>query len=62
MPERVIAAAAIATPAPVGADGLDWTAGMGEEAVADLAATQASDRELQAYLERRRGWRRASVL
>ncbi len=52
LPDRVIAAAAIATPAPVGAEGLDWTAGMGEENVAELAATQGSDDELQAYLER----------
>ena len=52
LPDRVISAAAIATPAPVGAEGLDWTAGMGEENVAELAATRASDHELQAYLER----------
>jgi pimeloyl-ACP methyl ester carboxylesterase len=31
LPERVIAAASIASPAPVGAEGLDWTANMGEE-------------------------------
>jgi pimeloyl-ACP methyl ester carboxylesterase len=52
LPDRVISAAAIATPAPVGAEGLDWTVGMGEENVAELAATQGSDNELRAYLER----------
>jgi pimeloyl-ACP methyl ester carboxylesterase len=49
--ERVIAAASIASPAPVGAQGLDWTAGMGEENVAELAANGSSDDEFQAYLE-----------
>jgi pimeloyl-ACP methyl ester carboxylesterase len=52
LPERVIAAASIASPAPVDADGLDWTAGMGEENVAELAATQSSDAEFEAYLDR----------
>lgn len=51
LPERVIAAASIASPAPVGADGLDWTADMGEENVAELAASQASDDEFESYLE-----------
>lgn len=51
LPERVIAAASIASPAPVDADGLDWTAGMGEENVVELAANRASDGEFRAYLE-----------
>jgi pimeloyl-ACP methyl ester carboxylesterase len=51
LPDRVIAAASISSPAPVGAEGLDWTAGMGEENVAELAAAQSSDHEFEAYLE-----------
>jgi pimeloyl-ACP methyl ester carboxylesterase len=52
LPDRVIAAASIASPAPADADGLDWTAGMGQENVEELAATRAGDHELQDYLER----------
>lgn len=51
LPERVIAAASIASPAPVGAVGLDWTAGMGGENVDELGACQSSDEEFMAYLE-----------
>lgn len=49
--DRVISAAAIATPAPLDAEGLDWTAGMGTENIAEIAAVRAGDRELQEYLE-----------
>ena len=52
LPDRVIAAAAIASPAPRDADGLDWTDGMGQENVAELTAAQAGDREFEQYLER----------
>ncbi len=52
LPGRVIAAAAIASPAPTDADGLDWTADMGEENIAEVAASRASDREFERYLER----------
>jgi pimeloyl-ACP methyl ester carboxylesterase len=38
LPDRVISAAAIATPAPLDAEGLDWTAGMGAENIAEIAA------------------------
>lgn len=51
LPDRVIAAAGIASLAPIDAEGLDWTAGMGRENVAELAAAQASDAEFEAYLE-----------
>jgi pimeloyl-ACP methyl ester carboxylesterase len=51
LPDRVIAAAAIASTAPGEAKGLDWTAGMGEENIAEVAAARAGDRELQEYLE-----------
>jgi pimeloyl-ACP methyl ester carboxylesterase len=49
--DRVISAAAIASPAPLDAEGLDWTAGMAKENIAEVAALQAGDRELQEYLE-----------
>jgi pimeloyl-ACP methyl ester carboxylesterase len=52
LPDRVIAAAAIASPAPLDAKGLDWTAGMASENVAELAAAQAGDREFEQYLQR----------
>jgi pimeloyl-ACP methyl ester carboxylesterase len=52
LPDRVIAAAAIASPAPIDAEGLDWTAGMGQENVAELAAAQVGGREFEEYLER----------
>jgi pimeloyl-ACP methyl ester carboxylesterase len=52
LPDRVISAAAIATPAPLDAAGLDWTAGMGAENIAEIAAVRAGDRDLQEYLER----------
>jgi pimeloyl-ACP methyl ester carboxylesterase len=52
LPDRVIAASATATPAPIDAAGLDWTAGMGQENVAELAAARAGDHELEEYLER----------
>ncbi|HKO27737.1 MAG TPA: alpha/beta hydrolase [Solirubrobacteraceae bacterium] len=51
LPDRVISAAAIATPAPLDAAGLDWTAGMGAENIEEIAAVRASDRALQQYLE-----------
>jgi pimeloyl-ACP methyl ester carboxylesterase len=51
LPARVIAAAAIASPAPLDAEGLDWTDGMGEENVAELAAAHAGEREFKEYLE-----------
>ena len=52
LPDRVISAAAIASPAPLDAEGLDWTAGMAKENVAEIAAVRGSDGELEAYLER----------
>jgi pimeloyl-ACP methyl ester carboxylesterase len=50
--DRVISAAAIASPAPLDAAGLDWTAGMAKENVAEIAAVRAGERELEQYLER----------
>jgi pimeloyl-ACP methyl ester carboxylesterase len=51
LPERVIAAATIACPAPVDAAGLDWAAGMTKENLAEIAATRGSDDELEHYLQ-----------
>lgn len=55
LPERVIAAAAIASPAPADAAGLDWTAGMGKENVLEFAAAEAGDAELQQFIEAQAG-------
>jgi pimeloyl-ACP methyl ester carboxylesterase len=52
LPERVISAAAIASPAPIDAEGLDWFAGMAKENLAEVAASRAGDRQFQEYLER----------
>jgi pimeloyl-ACP methyl ester carboxylesterase len=52
LPERVIAAASIASPAPLYAEGFDWTAGMGQENVVELATAQSGDDEFEAYLDR----------
>jgi pimeloyl-ACP methyl ester carboxylesterase len=52
LPDRVISAAAVASPAPIDAAGLDWTAGMAKENVAEVAAVRGSDSELEAHLER----------
>lgn len=52
LPDRVISAAAIAAPAPLNAEGLDWTAGMGEENIVEITAARAGDDELYEYLER----------
>jgi pimeloyl-ACP methyl ester carboxylesterase len=51
LPERVIAAASIASPAPVDAAGLDWTAGMGMENVTELSKAHGDDDGCKTYLE-----------
>lgn len=50
--DRVIAAASIAGVAPIDAEGLDWTAGMGQENLNEFAAAQAGPEALTAYLRR----------
>jgi pimeloyl-ACP methyl ester carboxylesterase len=52
IPDRVIAVAAIATPAPIDAEGFDWMAGMGAENIDEYEAARSGEHELQAYLER----------
>jgi pimeloyl-ACP methyl ester carboxylesterase len=49
--DRVIAAAAIASVAPIDAEGLDWTAGMGRENVEEFAAMRAGDDQLEQFLQ-----------
>jgi pimeloyl-ACP methyl ester carboxylesterase len=51
LPERTIAAATLASVAPRDADGLDWLSGMGDENLAEFAAAEAGQEQLQAYLE-----------
>jgi len=52
MPDRVLAAASIAGPAPRGAEGLDWLGGMGDENVEEFGAAIAGPDELRSYLEK----------
>jgi pimeloyl-ACP methyl ester carboxylesterase len=51
-PDRVLAAASIAGPAPRAAEGLDWLGGMGEENVEEFGAAMAGPDELRSYLEK----------
>jgi pimeloyl-ACP methyl ester carboxylesterase len=51
LPERVRSAASTAGVAPYDAEGLDWLAGMGQENLDEMAAVEAGDAELQAFLE-----------
>ena len=52
LPERVIAAATIASVAPYPAEGLDWMAGMGAENIEEFGAALAGPSELEAFLDR----------
>ena len=51
LPGRVIAAATIAGCAPPNAEGLDWLAGMGQENLDEVAAAEAGEAELLAFIE-----------
>jgi pimeloyl-ACP methyl ester carboxylesterase len=50
LPHRVIAAAAVGSPAPFRAPGLDWSAGMGDDNITEFAAAAAGEPELRRYL------------
>jgi pimeloyl-ACP methyl ester carboxylesterase len=50
LPERVIAAGTIASIAPFDAEGLDWTAGMGEENLVEFEAIATGEEALEALL------------
>ncbi|HZD87595.1 MAG TPA: alpha/beta hydrolase [Gaiellaceae bacterium] len=49
---RCLAAAAIASPTPYPADGLEWTAGMGEQNVEEFGLAAGGEDALVPYLER----------
>jgi pimeloyl-ACP methyl ester carboxylesterase len=50
--ERLVAVASLAAVAPYAAEGLDWTAGMGEVNIQEFGATLAGEQELRPFLER----------
>ena len=52
--DRLIAAASLAGPAPWGAEGLDWHAGMGEENVKEFDLVLAGEEALRPSVERDR--------
>jgi pimeloyl-ACP methyl ester carboxylesterase len=52
MPDRVLAAATLAAYAPIDAEGLDWTAGMGEINLETLEAMRAGREAHEEYVRR----------
>jgi pimeloyl-ACP methyl ester carboxylesterase len=50
LPNLVVAAAALATPAPFHAVGLDWFAGMGEDNIAEYSAALEGHQALEKFL------------
>jgi pimeloyl-ACP methyl ester carboxylesterase len=51
LPNLVVAAAALAPPAPYGSDGLDWFAGMGEENVVEFGSAVGGRDQLERFVE-----------
>ncbi len=54
LPDLVVAAASLASPAPYGADGLDWFDGMGQENVDDFRMILADEDQARVKLEKDR--------
>jgi pimeloyl-ACP methyl ester carboxylesterase len=54
LPDRVAAAASLASPAPYGAEGLDWFDGMGEQNIEEFAVISEGEEAHRASLERQR--------
>jgi pimeloyl-ACP methyl ester carboxylesterase len=54
LPDRVVAAAALASVAPYRADGLDWLAGMGQDNLDEFGAAEAGEPALRPYLDEAR--------
>lgn len=54
LPDLVAAAAALASPAPYGVDGLDWFAGMGQDNVDDFTLLHTDEVAARAKLEKER--------
>lgn len=50
LPERVVAAASLASPAPYPSPGLDWLAGQGEDNVVEFKASLAGPEQLDRFL------------
>ena len=54
LPDRVVAAASLASPAPYPSQGLDWLAGQGKDNVDEFKASMAGPEELCRFLELQR--------
>ena len=51
LPNLVVAAAALASPAPYQAEGLDWLAGMGDDNITEFSAAHKSRQALEQFVE-----------